>query len=90
MTTRATTTRDRTESKPKPEAKNAFGKVRRSAAGAFGAIAHALGVMLYRRVLYPKRIPNQETLDAIRETDAGVNVTEYDSLEDFRKDMDRA
>lgn len=88
--TKAAATRDRVKSEPKPEAKSVFGKIRRSAAGTFGAIAHALGVMLYRRVLYPKRIPNQETLNAIRETDAGVNVTEYDNLEEFRSDMDRA
>ena len=85
-----TTTRDQAEAEPEPGTKSVFGRVRLSAAETFGALAHALGVTLYRRVLYPKRIPNRETLDAIRETDAGINVTEYDSLEDFRKDMDRA
>ena len=85
-----TTTRGRAEPEPKPRAKGVFGRVRLSAAEAFGVVAHALGVTLGRRALYPKRIPNRETLDAIRETDAGINVTEYDSPEAFRNGMDRA
>ena len=88
--TKATTAHGRVEPEPQPKAKSVFGKVRLSAAGAFGALAHTLGVMLYRRVLYPNRTPNQETIDALREADAGTGVTEYDSLEDFRKDMDSA
>lgn len=73
--TKATTAHDRVEAEPKLGAKSVFGKARLlAAAGALGAISHTLGVMLYCRVLYPKRFPNRETLDVIRETDAGINV----------------
>ena len=82
--------RARTESEPKPGAKSVFGKVRRSVTKAFGALAYTLGVLLYRWVLYPKRTPNQETLDALREVRERKGLTRYDSLEDFEKELDRA
>ena len=82
--------RARTDPEPKPEAKSIFGKIRRSVFNAFGAIAYTLGVLLYRWVLYPKRTPNRETLDALREVRERKNLTRYDSLEDFEKELDRA
>ena len=84
--TKATTIRDRAE----PEAKGVFGRFFRSAAGKFGVLVHALGVMLYRRVLYPRRIPNKETIAAIREMEAGIGVTKCENPEDLEKELDRA
>ena len=83
---KAATARDRTE----PEAKGVFGKFFRSAAEMSGTIVHVLGVMLYRRVLYPKRIPNQETVAALREMDAGIGVTRCENPEDLEQELDRA
>ena len=83
---KATTIRDRAG----PEAKGVFGKFFRSVAGKFSVIIHTLGVMLYRRVLYPKRIPNEETVAALREMDAGIGVTKCENPEDLEKELDRA
>ena len=83
---KAATVRDRTE----PEAKGVFGRFFRPAAERSGVLVHALGVMLYRRVLYPRRIPNQETIAAIREMEAGTGVTECANPEDLEQELDRA
>ena len=82
--------RARTEPEPELESKSVFGKIRRSAAEAFGVIVHVLGVMLYRRVLYPRRIPNQETIAVLREMDAGIGVTRCENPEDLGQEPDRA
>lgn len=88
--TKAAPTRARTEPEPEPAAASALGKFFRSAAETFGVIVHVLGVMLYRRVLYPRRIPNRETIAVLREMDAGIGVTKFESPEDFQREMDRA
>ena len=82
--------RARTEPEPELESKSVFGKIRRSAAEAFGVIVHVLGVMLYRWVLYPNRTPNQETIDTLREMDAGIGLTKCESPEDLGQELDRA
>ena len=82
--------RARTGPEPEPEAESVFGKIRLAVTKAFGATAYTLGVLLYRRVLYPKRTPNRETLDALREVRERKGLTRYDSLEDFEKEMNRA
>ena len=88
--TKAAPTRARTDPEPKPAAKNVCGKIRQSAVEAFRAVSYTLGVMLYRRVLYPRRIPNRETIAVLREMDAGIGVTKFESPEDFQRELDRA
>lgn len=84
------TPRARTGPEPEPEAESIFGKIRRSVTEAFGALAYTFGVLLYRWVLYPKRTPNRETIDALREVRERKGLTRYDSLEDFEKELRRA
>ena len=83
---KAATIHDRAE----PETKSVFGRFFRSVAETSGVIVHVLGVLLYRWVLYPRRIPNQETLDALREVRERKDLPKHTSLEDFEKDLDRA
>ena len=80
------TSRDRAE----PETKSVFGRFFRSVAETSGVIVHVLGVLLYRWVLYPNRTPNQETIDALREMDAGIGVTQCKNPEDLGQELDRA
>ncbi len=44
-------------------------------------------VKLYRGLPFPVRIPNKETMRAIKEARAGKNLVKYDSIEDWKKDM---
>ena len=83
-------TRARTDPEPKPAAKNVCGKIRQSAVEAFRAVSYTLSVMLYRWVLYPRRIPNQETLAALREVRERKDLPKHASWEDFQREMDRA
>jgi DNA-damage-inducible protein J len=44
-------------------------------------------VKLHRGLPFPVRVPNKETIRAIREVRAGKNLVTYKSVEDFKKDM---
>jgi DNA-damage-inducible protein J len=44
-------------------------------------------VKLHGGLPFPVRIPNKETIRAIREARAGKNLVTYDSIEAWKKDM---
>ncbi len=47
-------------------------------------------VAIHRGLPFPVRIPNAETLEALRQAENREDLLEYSSIEDFKEDLERA
>ena len=47
-------------------------------------------VAIHRGLPFSVRIPNEKTIEAMRQAENRENLLEYSSIEDFRKDLERA
>ena len=47
-------------------------------------------VAIHRGLPFSVRIPNAETIEAMRQADARFDLLEYSSLEDLKKDLEQA
>ena len=47
-------------------------------------------VAIHRGLPFSVRIPNEKTIEAMRQAENREDLLEYSSIEDFRKDLERA
>lgn len=82
---KTTTVRARVEPKAKEKAERYFKGLGLSTSQAINLFLKQ--VILFKGLPFEVRIPNKETIKAIRDADEKRNLTTYDDLDEFRKSL---
>ncbi|MEW6667794.1 MAG: type II toxin-antitoxin system RelB/DinJ family antitoxin [Thermodesulfobacteriota bacterium] len=77
--------RGRIEPDVKTKAEKIFKRLGLTTSQALSLFYHQ--VILYKGLPFEVRIPNEKTLQTFRDTDAGENLREWSSLDDYVKSM---
>lgn len=82
---KTTTIRARVEPDAKEEAERYFKAVGLSTSQAINLFLKQ--VIFFKGLPFEVRIPNKETVEAIRDADEKRNLTAYDNLDEFKKSL---